>query len=172
MKRLLTIIPLVILLCLTFGCQKAEEVAEEVKAEQEEQKEVMDLAQIRQLIEEGHVKFSEAVRSGDATALASLYTEDAMLLPPNSPMIKGREGVEAFWAGGFQMGIKEIALTIVEVIGMGDMVCEIGESDVTIQPEGMDAIKDRGKYLVILKKAVDGTWKVYVDIWNSSLPAK
>jgi ketosteroid isomerase-like protein len=36
----------------------------------------------------------------------------------------------------------------------------------------MDAIKDRGKYLAILKKAVDGTWKVYVDIWNSSLPAK
>ena len=172
MKRLLTFIPLVILLCLTFGCQKAEEVAEEVKAEQEEQKEVMDLAQVRQLIEEGHVKFSEAVRSGDATALASLYTEDAMLLPPNSPMIKGREGVEAFWAGGFQMGIKEIVLTIVEVIAMGDMVCEIGESEVTIQPEGMDAIKDRGKYLAIVKKAVDGTWKVYIDIWNSSLPAK
>ncbi len=172
MKKLLTIIPLVILLCFTFGCQKGEEAAEEVKAEQEEPKEVMDLAQIRQLIEEGHVKFSEAVRSGDATTLANFYTEDAMLLPPNFPMIKGREAVEAFWAGGFQMGIKEIVLTIVEVIGMGDMVCEIGESEVTIQPEGMDAIKDKGKYLAIFKKAVDGTWKVYVDIWNSSMPAQ
>jgi uncharacterized protein (TIGR02246 family) len=172
MKKLLMILPFVILLCFTFDCQKGEEVAEEVKAEQEEPKEVMDLVQVQQLIEEAHVKFSEAVRSGDATALASLYTEDAMLSPPNFPMIKGREAVEAFWAGGFQMGIKEIVLTTVEVIGMGDMVCEIGESEVTIQPEGMDAIKDKGKYLVILKETVDGTWKAYVDIWNSSLPAK
>ena len=29
MKKLLTVIPLVILFCFTFGCQKGEEVAEE-----------------------------------------------------------------------------------------------------------------------------------------------
>ena len=112
MKRLLTVIPLVILLCITFGCQKGEEVAEEVKPEQEEPKEAMDLAQVRQLIEEGHVKFNEAVRSGDATALASLYTEDAMLLTPTGETFKGREGIEAFWVGAFQMGMKEVVLTI------------------------------------------------------------
>jgi hypothetical protein len=32
MKKLLMVIPLVFLLCFTFSCQKAEEVAEEVKA--------------------------------------------------------------------------------------------------------------------------------------------
>ena len=56
-------------------------------------------------------------------------------------------------------------------MAMGDMVCEIGNADATFQPEGMDAFKDRGKYLVIWKN-VDGTWKLHVDIYNSSLPAQ
>ena len=162
------VFPLVFLLCLTFGCQKAEEAAEEVMAEQP----VMDLAQVRLAIDAANVRFGEAVRSADAAALASLYTEDARILPPNSEMIQGREGIEAYWGGGFQMGIKDIVLTAVDVIGMGDMVCEIGKAVVAIQPEGMDAIEDIAKYLVVWKKDVDGTWKLHVDIWNTSLPVK
>ncbi len=140
------------------------------QAEQEEPEQVMDLAQVRQSIEEANVKFSEAARSGDATALASFYTEDARLLPPNSEMIQGREGVEAFWAGGFQMGIKEIVLTTVDIMEMGDMVCEIGRANITIQPEGQEAIEDIVKYVVIWKKTADGAWKLYVDIYNTNLP--
>ncbi len=140
--------------------------------EQAVEEEVMDLAQVRQAIEEANVKFGEAVRMGDAATVASFYTEDTTLLPPNSEIIQGREGVEAYWTAGMQMGLKDAVLTIVDVIGMGDMVCEIGTYVVTIQPEGQDAFEDNGKYLVIWKKAADGTWKLHVDIWNTSLPAQ
>lgn len=68
------------------------------------------------------------------------------------------------------MGIKEIVLTTVEIIGMGDMVCEIGKAAVTIQPEGQETIEDIGKYVVIWKKTADGAWKLHVDIWNTNLP--
>ncbi len=137
-----------------------------------EEQPIMDLAQVRQAIEAANVRFGEAARSGDAATLASLYTEDARLLPPNSEMIQGREGIEAYWGGGFQMGIKDIVLTTVDVMGMGDMVCEIGKAVISIQPEGMDAIEDMAKYLVVWKKGVDGTWRLHVDIWNTSLPAQ
>jgi len=140
--------------------------------EQAVQEEVMDLAQVLQSIEGANVKFGEAIRLGDAATLASYYTEDARLLPPNSEMIQGREGVEAYWAGGMQMGMNDAVLTTVDVIGMGDVVCEIGTYVVTVQPEGQDAFEDSGKYLVIWKKATDGTWKLHVDIWNTSLPAQ
>jgi uncharacterized protein (TIGR02246 family) len=168
MKKLFIVIPLVFLLCLTFGCQETEEAAEEVVAEQP----AMDLAMVRQAIEEANLMFGEAVRAGDVATLVGLYTEDARLLPPNSEMIQGREGIEAFWAGGFQMGIKDIVLTTMDVMGMGDLVCEVGTAKMSVQPEGMDAMEDRGKYLVIWKKGEDGMWKLHVDIWNSSLPAK
>ena len=164
MKKLFMIIPLVFLLCFTFGCQQGEEVAEEEKAVQEEPKEVMALAQERQAIAEANIKFGEVFSSGDAAALASLYTEDAWLISQTGDMFKGRERVEAFWAGAFQMGMKEVVLTTVDVMRMDDMVGEFGKADLTIKPEGQDEIKDVGKYLVIWKKAADGTWKLYADI--------
>jgi ketosteroid isomerase-like protein len=70
------------------------------------------------------------------------------------------------------MGVKDGVLTTMDVFGMGDMVCEIGKYDMTIQPEGQEEIKDNGKYLVIWKKATDGAWKLHVDIWNTSMPAQ
>jgi len=137
-----------------------------------EAEEVMDLSQVRTAIEQANIEFGAAVTQGDSAALADLYTDDARLLPPNSDMIQGREGIETFWSGGFQMGIKEVVLTTRDVLGMGDMACEIGEYDLTIQPEEQEAINDHRKYLVIWKKGTDGTWKLHVDIWNTSLPAQ
>jgi len=164
MKKLFMILPLAFLLCFNFSCQQGEEVAEEVKAEQEEPKEVMALAQERQAIAEANIKFSEIFNTGDAAALASLYTEDAWLISQTGEMFKGREGIEAFWAGAFQMGMKEVVLTTVDVMRMDDMVGEFGKADLTIKPEGQDEIKAVTKYLVIWKKAADGTWKLYADI--------
>jgi ketosteroid isomerase-like protein len=53
----------------------------------------MDLNQIRQTIEEGNAKFCEEFHQGNAGAIAALYTEDAILLPPNHDMLKGKQGI-------------------------------------------------------------------------------
>jgi len=144
---------ILILGCISFSC----------KAPQKE----MDMTQVRQAIEEGNAKFGEAVRKGDGAAIAALYTEDATLLPPDSDMIKGRGGIEAFWRGGLQMGIKEAVLTTVDVSGGGDLAYEIGTFALKVQPEGKEPIEQKGKYVVVWKKAPDGVWKLHVDIWNS-----
>ncbi len=132
--------------------------------------EKMDVEKVRKAIEESNLKFGEAARQGDAAALAALYTEDATLLPPNSEMIKGREGIEAVWSGVIQMGAKDVVLTTVDVYGSGDLAYEVGNYVLTIQPEGQEPIEDKGKYVVVWKQVADGSWKMHVDIWNSSLP--
>jgi len=134
-------------------------------------KESMDVNQVRKAIESGNLKFGEAVRQGNGAAIAALYTDDATLMPPNSEIIKGKPGIEAFWKGGLGMGIKDAVLTTVEVFGMGDLACEIGKYNLKIQPAGQAAFEDSGKYIVIWKKQADGSWKLHVDIWNTSLPA-
>jgi uncharacterized protein (TIGR02246 family) len=131
----------------------------------------MDLDQIRQAIGQGNAKFGDGFHQGDAAAVAALYTEDATLLPPNLDTIKGKQGIEAFWAGAMQMGIKEVVLSTVDLIGMGDFVCEIGKYKLTIQPPGQDAFEDNGKYLVIWKQE-GGVWKLHIDIWNTSMPSQ
>src|SRR5947209_4298918 len=46
-------------------------------------------------------KTGEAFNQIDAAALASLYTEDAVLVPATGP-IYGREAIEKYWAGLFK----------------------------------------------------------------------
>ena len=131
----------------------------------------MDIAQIRAAIEAGNLKFGEAVRKGDAAAIAALYSEDATVLPPDSAMIKGRQAIQASWNRSLQMGIKDAVLTTVEVSGAGDYAYEIGKVLLTIQPAGQAALQQTAKYVVVWKKAASGSWQLHVDIWNS-LPAK
>ena len=127
----------------------------------------MDMTQVRLAIEEGNSKFSAAVRKGNGAAIAALYTEDATLLPPDSDAFKGRAAIEAFWRGGLRMGIKEAVLTTVDVSGAGDLAYEIGRFALKVQPEGKGLIEQKGKYVVVWKKAPDGVWKLHVDIWNT-----
>ena len=131
----------------------------------------MDLNQISLSIQEGNAKFGEGFRQGNPGAVAELYTDEAVLLPPNFNMIKGKEGIETFWAGAMQMGVKDVSLSTEDLMIMGDFVCEIGKYKLTIQPEGQETTEDQGKYLVIWKQAAEGTWKLHIDIWNTSMPA-
>ncbi|MCI0693058.1 SgcJ/EcaC family oxidoreductase [candidate division KSB1 bacterium] len=132
--------------------------------------ETFDVAAVRKAIEAGNAKWVEAFNRGDAAGVAALYTDNAALLPPNSEMIQGRQGIQNFWNGGFQMGLKDAALTTVDVGGNGDTAFEIGKYTLKIQPAGQEGMSDSGKYVVVWKRQVDGTWKLHADIWNSSMP--
>jgi uncharacterized protein (TIGR02246 family) len=132
--------------------------------------EEMDVATVRKAIEETNTQFVQAFQQGDAAAVAALYTEEAVLLPPNSGIIRGRTAVEETFKSLIEMGVKDLSLTTVDVGGSGDMAYEIGRYALTVQPEGQAAMADSGKYVVVWKKQVDGSWKLHVDIWNTSLP--
>jgi uncharacterized protein (TIGR02246 family) len=129
-----------------------------------------NVAAVRKAIEEGGAKWTEAFNRGDAAGVATLYTDDATLLPPNNEMLHGKQKIQEFWSGGIQMGLKDVAFAIVDVGGSGDTAYEIGKYSLTIQPEGQAAMTDSGKYVVVWKRQADGTWKLHVDIWNSSMP--
>ena len=42
-------------------------------------------------------RYVEASRGGDAHALAALYEEHALLLPPDDEPVEGRDAIEAYW---------------------------------------------------------------------------
>jgi ketosteroid isomerase-like protein len=127
---------------------------------------------VRRAIENGNRTFGEGIRKGDAASVGALYTEDAMLMPPNFEMIIGRSNTQDFWGGAIKMGVKDAVLTTVELTELGNLVHEVGNYALKIQPEGQAAFEDKGKYVVLWKKMPDGTLKLHRDIWNSSLPAK
>jgi len=130
--------------------------------------ETFDVGQIRKSIEEANAKYSEAFQESNLAGVVAGFTDDAIMVPPDGELVKGKQAIEEFYNSFFQMGIKEIVLTTVELEGSGDTAYEIGKVKFRIQPDGQAAIPDSAKYLVIWKRQADGTWKVHVDIWNLS----
>ncbi|MFC2163629.1 YybH family protein [Acidobacteriota bacterium] len=161
MKKLF-IIPLVFLLCLTFGCQQGEEAAVEpgVKALSDG-----DVAAIRATSD----AWIQAVKSGDWDTAANLYTEDTIVMPPNQSVIKGREAAKTFLET--YPPIKDMSFTLLEIDGYGDIAYVQGTYLLVIQPEGApEPIQDTGKFLEIRRKQEDGSWLYAIDIFNSDLP--
>src|SRR5580692_4159871 len=67
-----------------------------------QQKETVDPQTIEQ-IDAFAKKFDEAFNNGDAAALAALYTQDAVWVTPQGPVV-GREAIQKRFAGMFQQG--------------------------------------------------------------------
>jgi ketosteroid isomerase-like protein len=104
---------------------------------------------------------------GDAAGIATLYTENGQLMPPNSDFVTGKEALQGFFQSLMDRGIKSIKLETVEVEGYGETASEVGRY--TLEGEGGQVL-NQGKYIVIWKQEA-GQWKLHRDIFNSSLPA-
>ena len=103
----------------------------------------------------------------DAKAISLLYTEDAKLLPPNSPPVLGRDAVAKFYASLLELPIASLALESVDVYGSGDEVTEEGRYTlVGTNGETVEA----GKTLVVWRKT-DAGWRLHRDMWSSDAPA-
>jgi len=125
-----------------------------------------DIAEVRQAIESLNKQWKDAFNMGDAAAIAALYTEEARLLPPNSPILVGKEAIQNFYQSSINDCDCDLQLTTLEVVVARDLAYEIGEY-ASIQPEEGEAIRDQGKYVYIWKRE-NGRWKIDVDIFNSS----
>jgi uncharacterized protein (TIGR02246 family) len=117
-------------------------------------------------ISEANNAFMDAFNAHDAKALASVYTSDGILLPPNYEKLEGTEAIEGFFESIFEMGVDHASLETIYAEGHGDSAYEEGKF---LLYSADDDVLDQGKYIVIWKK-VDGTWKLHIDMWNSSMP--
>jgi uncharacterized protein (TIGR02246 family) len=118
------------------------------------------------------VRFSEAFNRGDAAALAAMYDTGAVVLAPNAPPMRGRQNIEALWAGARQQGFRTLDLVPNSVEVIGNHAIELGSYTMVIQPPGQAEITDRGKYMVLWKRQPDGSWKLYRDMFNTSMPPR
>jgi uncharacterized protein (TIGR02246 family) len=127
---------------------------------------------VRAHIEQAALRFSDAFNRGDAPALAAMYDTGAVVLAPNAPPMRGRQNIEALWAGARQQGFKTLTLVPSSVEVIGNHAIELGSYTMVIQPPGQGEMTDRGKYMVLWKRQADGSWKLYRDMFNTSMPAR
>jgi uncharacterized protein (TIGR02246 family) len=119
-------------------------------------------------------EWARAATVGNGDAIAALYTPEATLLPPGEPMVKGA-ATKKYWVD-FTNGFSgQTELNTMAVEGSGDVAYAVGTYRMALTPKKAGAKPlpvDEGKYIEVLKRQDDGSWKIVYDIWNPSAPAK
>ena len=107
-------------------------------------------------------KYMRYFSAGDAVALATLYAEDAVLLPPGNDLVAGRGSIAEYWERVLTSGATNILIEVIEIEESGDLAFETFRFTVTdLKKKEMGS----GKNIVIWKHTKEG-WRIYRDIWN------
>lgn len=149
------------------GCQ--QEPATETGSTEETP--TVDVAAVREAIDASGAAWETAALAGDAAALTALYTEDAIVMPPNALKSVGSAAIQT----GFteMLGVApftaiDIVTEGVEVSASGDMAWAHGTYTSTNTVAG-EPYEDTGKWANVSENR-DGQWLMVVDIWNSDTP--
>ena len=116
-------------------------------------------------IAEAHRRLEQAFNRGDAAAVATLYTEDATLLPPGADILSGRGAAQARWQAAYDTGARNLSLDPVSVETWGDAAREIGRFTLEAPGQGGQTARVEGKYVAVWRNTADG-WRLDTDIWN------
>jgi ketosteroid isomerase-like protein len=164
-----TLLPLALGVLLASACRSAPGEGAPATGAGDQPLAAADLAAIRA----NDSAFASTAEAGNAAGVAATYVPDAQLMPPNAPTIKGREAIQKFWGG--LLGAYQLKFQVAadEVEGRGDLAYARGHYllDGTPKAKGGAPIHDEGKFLEILRRQPDGTWRYAVDMYSSDLPA-
>jgi len=103
---------------------------------------------------------SAAIESGDAAAIANLFTADATIsVSQSGGVVSGRAVIETFWRAALGGGLKSLVLASADFVGDGNLRVETG----TYRAFGAGRSElGHGQYLLAWVKDM-GVWKISRD---------
>lgn len=99
----------------------------------------------------------------DVDKILALYADNSVFMPPNGPLLRGREPLKSFYTNQVASST-DLKMTPEDVAGSGPLGYMSGAYTLNVGER-----RDRGKYLFVLRKVV-GRWRVEYTSWNSDLP--
>lgn len=131
-----------------------------------------DIAPDKAAIDSVRNRYAATWLRGDGDSLSELYAPDAFVLYPNQPAIAGRDAIAAYFKSFFAEFSQDVfELTSQEIQVAGSWAFDRGTVRWQGTPRaGGEPLQDTGKYLVILQRQPDGSWRVARDMDNSDRP--
>jgi len=113
------------------------------------------------------LNWAKAYNAGNADAVASLYDENAVLLPPGAPEVSGRAAIKAFFAKDTAESQKAGITFTLGAKPAGGVSGDMGwQSGTYVVKDKTAKVLETGKYLsVSMKKG--GKWLYVRDTWNA-----
>ena len=117
-------------------------------------------------------RFSQAYDELDSQAVVALYTEDALYLSGDRPIRRGSADIATSFSFLDRVredgGTMSIEFRSVDRSIEGNLAHDVGYYKTVSTPPGGEPRVGVGKFVVVLKKQADGSWRFHVDGYNSA----
>jgi uncharacterized protein (TIGR02246 family) len=114
----------------------------------------------REAIRELRGRLRVSIVSGDAAAYAACFAEDAVLMHPDSPQVRGRTSIAEYVAAMFDaVSVPELDLSEVILDGDENFAFEVGSQHCVVDPV-MPGFKRERQHLHAYCRAADGAWYI------------
>ena len=126
---------------------------------------------LRPAVDAIFARYAASLRAGDADAWAEQWAEDGIQMAPDAPAVVGRARIRESMRGMLTALRVDMQIRTEEVQGAGDWGFARGTYTATLTPKtGGAAIPIDGKFMTILVRQPDNSWKIHRDIFNSNVP--
>lgn len=110
-----------------------------------------------------------AFNNKNAAEIATHFTDNGILMAPGQAASSGRKSVEEYYQAIFDQYEPKLSSHYEEVEVSGDLAFGRGIAKVELKSRNNGETEiSTAKYLNILKRQADGSWKTTHDIWNSN----
>ena len=106
---------------------------------------------VESVVIDNNSKWVKYYNNGDSKGIASLHTLDAVVIPPKSDFVIGRDNIEQMYQAEIEMGNGKLDLKTTEVIQEGLYAYETGLYIIKMTIDG-EEVNDNGKYIVVWEK--------------------
>ena len=130
-----------------------------------------DPAADKAALEKVRADYAAAFNSGDATKLGSLFASDGNSMNNAAPTAKGPQGVESLTKGMLAQAASQNVVINSEGLEIsGDVAYDHGTYKTPVPPKAGPAMVEDGRFLVVLRRQADGSWKIVDAMGNTATP--
>jgi len=118
---------------------------------------------------EATTRYGTSIVNKDIDNLRSLMAPTIVFMPPGEQSLQGIDAAIQFIE---TRPPRDGNISPEQINGSGNQAFVRGTYDLNFLINDTTRISDNGKYIEVWEKQDDGSWKVVVEIWNSSISAE
>ena len=114
-------------------------------------------------------EWSEVASTGNIDSLMTYWSDDAVMMPPDQPSLRGKNAIRSFVEAsgqvpGFEISWEPISAHISDD---GSLAYMIERNQLAYDDSLGNRVVENNKVVTVWRKNDDGNWENVIDMWNS-----
>lgn len=114
-------------------------------------------------------EWSQVAASGDLEATLAYWADDAVMMPPGTPPLKGKQAIREFLEASANIPGFAVRWEPLEahVSPSGDFAYLLERNEFSFQDSTGVQVTEWNKVVTVWRKEADGSWRNVIDMWNA-----